>query len=102
MDAGPEEALHLVMHTADRLTPPKLIDRAGDREILAHGHAGEIRKHRQQFRQGSAVAVDAAVALLERDRAVEGQRVAAREIARSEERRGGKECVSTCRSRWSS
>src|SRR3546814_9806169 len=88
MDAGPEEALHLVMHTADRLTPPKLIDRAGDREILAHGHAGEIRKHRQQFRQRSAVAVNAAVALLERDRAVEGQRVAAREIdgeQRSEE-----------------
>src|SRR3546814_10548137 len=29
------------------------------------------------------------------------QRAARRDVARSEERRVGKECVSTCRSRWS-
>src|SRR3546814_11508013 len=35
------------------------------------------------------------------DARVEGRVAAQRGIDRSEERRGGKECVSTCRSRWS-
>src|SRR3546814_5300692 len=53
----------------------------GRREARRHGgaHRGRVRRH---------------VPALARDRA--GERP-----ARSEERRVGKECVSTCRSRWS-
>src|SRR3546814_4015187 len=42
----------------------------------------------------SAEAVDAAIHRIEQKLLSSGER-------RSEERRGGKECVSTCRSRWS-
>src|SRR3546814_15962662 len=39
--------------------------------------------------------------MAENEQAINAARSANQRIARSEERRAGKECVSTCRSRWS-
>src|SRR3546814_3361521 len=61
------------------------------------GHAGDraIRVPSRRCREntGFSVCCDALVVTVQCPRTVHGQR--------SEERRVGKECVSTCRSRWS-
>src|SRR3546814_12172287 len=73
------------------------------RDLLAFGGGNETLFHQHAamgLRAGDVLAVEPAV---EADRGVDlghDRRRAARE-ARSEERRVGKECVSTCRSRWS-
>src|SRR3546814_14346998 len=54
-------------------------------------HAGRVRKRRDRSEGGGTMPCGPAG----------GQRIAAAGLARSEERRVGKECVSTCRSRWS-
>src|SRR3546814_12983798 len=64
----------------------RLLDRLARRLPLGVGHAGQIR-------EGSGSREMLA--------AVDRDRLPDEIIARSEERRVGKECVSTCRSRWS-
>src|SRR3546814_16602026 len=108
--------------SSDLLHVTVLVDRAGHREILADRHLGEGGEQGVELGAGRAVAVDAAVGLLEhqagreRQRSVDGE--VAREVGgedqkalgvegpaqidlaldvRSEERRGGKEWVSTWR-----
>src|SRR3546814_16423348 len=73
-------------------------DRTGEAEAVEHGRVQLV----DDFAQ---VAVGAGHQVADRAQALEHGRVAGGEFddaqARSEERRVGKECVSTCRSRWS-
>src|SRR3546814_19064574 len=68
-----------------------LADRGGDDSVLALGHIGQGIAHEVHPAALPGGAHDAG------DRALE----ALVSIGRSEERRVGQECVSTCRSRWS-
>ena len=62
-----EEALDLRAHAADRLDLAELVDAAGDRDALVDGDVGEGGEHAEELGGRGAVAVDLAVALLERD-----------------------------------
>src|SRR3546814_2144533 len=71
-------------------------------EVRMHGPEGEVHTH-----NGTYLAFDDGQRFVSTD-AVQGDfepadpfMIGIWEIARSEERRVGKECVSTCRSRWS-
>ena len=59
-----------------------LIDRSGNRQVLADRHPGNVRQDRQQFGEGGAVAVYTAIGLLERDRHIERQRIGPRKGSR--------------------
>src|SRR3546814_12175408 len=74
----------------------------GRNEVRMHGPEGEVHTH-----NGTYLAFDDGQRFVSTD-AVQGDfepadpfMIGIWEIARSEERRVGKECVSTCRSRWS-
>src|SRR3546814_12104182 len=67
---------------------------------------GELRLHELGAAEhlggdDDGVAVDLHVGVVGEHRLVEGHREAGHDVARSEERRVGKECVRTCTSRWS-
>ena len=79
--AAAVEALDLVVDTADGLGLAALDDRAGDRQVLPDLEAGELGEDRDQLGQRGTVALDPAVALLEGDRAVEGEPRAPGEMA---------------------
>ena len=62
-----EEAFDLRAHAADRLDLAELVDAAGDGDALIDRHLGERREDAEELARRRAVAVDLAVALLERD-----------------------------------
>src|SRR3546814_16887783 len=82
--------------SSDLLADPGLV-RPGLGEEAEH----QRRRERPRLRGEVAAAKDAHAAFLEH-LAFDGllQRLARLDEARSEERRVGKECVGTCRSRW--
>src|SRR5438552_15141035 len=63
--AHKEVTLDLLVHSADRLNVAALIDRSRDRDALIDGELPEAGEHRVQLGARGAVAVDAAVRLLE-------------------------------------
>ncbi len=63
-----EESLDLLVDSADGLDLAFLIERAGDGDVLAEGQAREAREDGVDLGRGGAVAVDAAVGLLEGER----------------------------------
>src|SRR3546814_16173183 len=71
----------------------------GDAQVLVHRQLGKEIRDLERARQPQAVDVLRARAL--DVLAVEADAPLVRCQQRSEERRVGKECVSTCRSRWS-
>ena len=61
------EALDLLVGAADRLHRSVLIDRTGDRQVLANRHTAQRREQRVEFGRAGAVAVDSRIGLLEAD-----------------------------------
>src|SRR5690606_26188506 len=78
-----EEALDFLVDAADDLHLPVLVHRARDGERLLDRQLGKRRQQRARLRDGRAVALDAAVALLEYEARVHGQ-LRLRGIARAE------------------
>src|SRR3546814_14684977 len=78
-------------HRADLLISP-LVDRSGWRVIAIHARATTSLIDRKSVGKGAARAATGAASMLAHE---------IKNPLRSEERRVGKECVSTCRSRWS-
>src|SRR5262249_51356267 len=60
------EALDLGAHPADGLHLAELVHAAGDGDALVDAHVGQGREHGEELARAGAVAVDLAVALLER------------------------------------
>ena len=73
--ANVEEALDLMVGAADGLHLAGLVDRAGDRQRLPDRHSRQSRKQRVKLGRRGAVAVDAAIGLLEHQRRAHGQRL---------------------------
>ena len=72
--ADVEEALDLLVDAADRLHLALLVDRAGDGQRLPDRRLRQGREQRVELRRGRAVAVHAAVGLLEDQRGGKRQR----------------------------
>ena len=79
-----EKAFDLVIHPADRLDLPLLVDRAGHGEVLAEGEAREGGQQRVDLRAGGGVPIDAVVRLLEAEAGGKSQRLVAREAVAKE------------------
>src|SRR3546814_10157305 len=82
LTADIEEPLDLLVDATDYLHVTVLVDRAGHREILADRHLGEGGEQGGELGAGRAVAVDAAVGLLEHQAGRERQRSVDGEVAR--------------------
>src|SRR3546814_730082 len=84
-----EKTLDLVVNAADGLHLPELIDRASDGKALRDGHFGQRRDQRVKLGGRGAVAVNAAIGLLEDEAGAHGERnfgqEGRREIARENE-----------------
>ncbi len=77
-----EEALDLRAHAADRLHLAELVHAARHGDALVDPHVGEGAEDREELARARAVAVDLAVALLERELRAEAQRPLLPEHAR--------------------
>src|SRR5690606_29592463 len=84
--AGIEEALDLLVDASDDLHLPVLVHRAGDGERLLDREPRDRRQQRARLGDGSAVAFDAGVGLLEDEGRMDRQRRLLR-VARAEIRR---------------
>jgi len=69
------KSFDLFVNTADRLHFAPLIDRTGDRDVLAQRDVRQAREQRIKLRRGCAVAFHAAVRLLEAQAGGERQRL---------------------------
>src|SRR3546814_13690616 len=109
---GGEAAVEALAGTDRRLELPAIVVRAvgliarpaGDQAGVVAARVADLRgdavADRIALRRTGRYLADLVVGAVRG--ALRGQRVLHEfEAARSEERRGGKECVSTCRSRWS-
>ncbi len=71
--AGVEEPLDLLVHATDGLDVAELVDGTGHGDGLFERHPGQGAEQAADLRARGGVAVDAAVALLERHGRAEGQ-----------------------------
>src|SRR3546814_5407870 len=71
--------------------------------VAVQGHIGAVARvaHHERPQEHHQVALGALARVVAEQGAQQRDRAQARHGVRSEERRVGKECVSTCRSRWS-
>src|SRR5579859_991417 len=84
--ANVEEALDLLVDAADRLDAAVLIDRASDGKGLADRRLRKRREQREELRRRRAIALDAAVGLLEDQARCERERALAPEPPAQEAR----------------
>src|SRR3546814_12180413 len=78
---------------------PDIDQRIGDRRSLA---VDQVKRNEQRIAINAWTSNDADERCQRTFRSIEGaQRTRRKSVTRSEERREGKECVSTCNSRWS-
>src|SRR3546814_11683020 len=82
-------------HTHDFRRAVERASRSAEAVLQAHASGGPVLEHQKVALERAGQALDQLRAGASRDLASAMQR------DRSEERRVGKECVSTCRSRWS-